>query len=168
MKLNFKIFIGGLIVMAACFLTINSNFPILSSPYSLIVTIPLLLASFLQLDKESAYLLSLIPLVSLYLFWSLIFIKPPYTIPKPTLWLVVFFIILSTVFNVYSFQYGVKYQGLTHTLVMYAYNVIFMTSMFITYQRNVSNPNIINCLGFNIIFFSWLGWSAFPWLGELM
>ena len=51
---------------------------------------------------------------------------------------------------------------------MYGYNITIIGLLAFILKRNISLATFINSLGFNIVLFSWLGWVAFPWLGELI
>ena len=159
---------GFLIVSAIGMLSMVANYPKMYSPYSFTVVIPTLLASSLELPKFVIYLLGTFPLAAIYFIWSLFFIKKPFLIPKPTIILAGIFILLSIVFNINSYKYGLQYQGQAHTFLMYGYNIAIIGLLTFILKRNMSAPNIINGLGFNIVLFSWLGWVAFPWLGELI
>jgi hypothetical protein len=75
---------------------------------------------------------------------------------------------LSVIFLFVSYDYGVQYQGLHHTLFMYLFNGIFIFSLIATLIANNREPSINKSLVFRVLLFCWLGWCAFPWLGELM
>ncbi|WP_444919621.1 hypothetical protein ACJJID_11540 [Microbulbifer sp. CnH-101-G] len=163
-----KIFIGALVIGAIGMLSMVANYPKIYSPYSFTVVIPTLFASSLELPKAAIYIIGILPLLALYLVWSLIFIKPPFSVPKPTIFLAGLFIILSIAFNVSSYTYGIQYQGQTHTFLMYAYNIIYIGLLALVLKLNKTDASFNNSLGFNLVLFSWLGWVAFPWLGELI
>lgn len=168
MSTNSKIIYGSLIVFMACILTIFASYPKLYSPYSFSVVIPVLFISELGLSRIAMYILAAMPTVTLYLIGSFFFINKSLKISKPTIVVSLILITLSIVFNIYGYEYGIKYQGWLHTIVMYAYNISFLIALSFVYKSNKTNPKLNNCLGFNVLLFSWLGWSAFPWLGELI
>ena len=168
MGIKSKIFFGSLVVLIACILSMIANYPKIYSPYSFSVVIPALFISELGLSRVPMYILAAIPTVTLYLIWSFFFINKSLKISKPTIAISLILIILSLVFNVHGYEYGIKYQGLLHTFVMYSYNISFLVALMLIFKSNKTNPTLNNCLGFNVILFSWLGWSAFPWLGELI
>lgn len=168
MSLKLQIIIGGLFVSIAGGLSMVANYPKIYSPYSLIVVIPTMLAGAIELSRFIAYFLGIFPLAILYLIWSFSFIREPYSIPKPTVILAAICIVLSGVFNITSYKYGIQYQGQLHTLLMYLFNLILIIFMIMLFKFNKSNPCKYSGLGFNILLFSWIGWVAFPWLGELI
>ncbi len=165
MTLNSKIISGSLVVFTFCILTLvldESLYP----PNCISVFYPALFSSILSQNLILIAVFAAIPTVSLYLVWSCYFINTNFKISKPTVILSIILIILSVILNISSYQYGVRYQGLTHTILMYSYNLIFLLFLALVYKANKSNPNLNNCLGYNVLLFSWLGWCAFPYLGE--
>lgn len=168
MENKFKILFGGLLVWIICMLSMVANYPTIYSPYSLTVVIPTLYASALDLPGFFVYLFGSLPLTAFYFAFSFFTINKHFVISKPTIILTCIFVLLSIAFNIMVYKYGVKYQGLLHTLLMYGYNVFFIALLALIYKRNKSAPTFYGCLGFNIVLFSWLGWVAFPWLGELI
>ena len=168
MGIKLKIFLGSLVVLIACILSMIANYPKIYSPYSFSVVIPALFISELGLSRVPMYILASIPTVSLYLIWSFFFINNSLKISKPTITFSLIIIILSIAFNVHGYEYGIKYQGLLHTAIMYSYNIGFLVALMFIFKENKTNPTLNNCLGFNVALYSWLGWSAFPWLGELI
>lgn len=168
MSINLKIFIGSLVVFASCILTMIANYPKVYSPYSFSVVIPALLVGELGLSEFQMYIAAATPTVVLYLIWSIFFVNKSFIVSKPTIVLSAILIVLSVIFNVSSYQYGIKYQGILHTILMYAYNLGILATLLVVFKFNKANPSQNNCLGFNILLFSWLGWCAFPWLGELI
>lgn len=163
-----KIFIGSFVVLIACALTMIANYPKIYSPYSFAVVIPVLFVSDTGINKLLMYVFVAIPTVTLYLIWSLFFINKTFKISKPTIALSTLLIIASVIFNISSYKYGIEYQGYLHTILMYGYNIIFLAALAFIFKSNKINPTLTNCLGFNILLFSWVGWCAFPWLGELI
>jgi hypothetical protein len=168
MSFKLRIIIGSLIVMVASCLTMIASEPKVYSPYSLSVVIPALIFSSKEMGQITIGLLASVPTLLLYLIFSITSIKPKYTISKPTIGMAVTLVILSVAFNIHGYQYGIKYQGTLHTHLMYAYNLVLLSLLSAVYFLNFKKPNAANCLGFNVILFSWFGWVAFPWLGELI
>ena len=182
MSFNFKLVLGGFIVLAACCLTMSANYPRIYSPYSFSVVMPAIIFATDGMGVAIAYLLSSAPVLILYLIFS-IFIsrnknvfskttyaerKPSYIVSKRTRIFAILLVLLSVCFNAIGFSTGLKYQGLLHTISMYAFNLLFISALVVAYIFNRNSPTPTNCLGFNILLFSWLGWVAFPWLGELI
>ena len=130
MSFKLKIIIGALIVTAASCLTMIANYPKMYSPYSLSVVFPALFISSREMGEIVFHLLSSMPILVLYLIFSIAFIKPTYKISKLTLIIAIVLALLSVAFNIYSYKYGIKYQGMLHTVVMYFYNLVFLSFAF--------------------------------------
>ncbi len=166
-KIQF-IIIGALLVGIIGSMTMIANSPKLYSPYSFTVVIPALFASSLNLPTLLFQVASVLPLVTIFLLWSFCFVKPPFSITFIQKLICGLTILLSAVFNGGAFSYGLKYQGELHTYLMYTYNIVFVLALSLILWRNARKPSLISCLGFGVLLFSWLGWVAFPWLGELI
>ncbi len=162
------IVLGSIIVITFGLLTVIANYPKIYSPYSFTVVIPIIFLEKYQLNQYLWLLLGAMPVVILYLFWSLIFIKDTWKISKPSILLAIIMIISSIVFHAVSFEYGIQYQGILHTLVMCLYTLSTIGILTIIVKKNIYQPTIKTCLSFHIILFSWLGWTALPWLGEMI
>ena len=146
----------------------DENFLKVYSPYSFVVVIPAFMVYALEVPKPFLYFLAALPNAAFFLIWSIYTVKGKFLLNKPTRIFSSILIFLSVLFCIISYSYSVQYQGLSHTLIMYAYNLFFIGCLYKLYLINRSNPTENNCLVFNVLLFSWLGWSAFPWLGELI
>jgi hypothetical protein len=76
---------------------------------------------------------------------------------------------LAAAFSIYWFfaawRYGVEYQGWWHTYLMVGFNVVWIALIgFLCRRRDVS---FARNLLFHWMLFAWLGWYAFPYLGDL-
>ena len=168
MEKSSKFGISFAVVLIVSSLTMIAGYPKLYSPYSFVVVIPAFMVYALDIPKPFLYFLAALPNAAFFLIWSIYNVKEKFLINKATLVLSCIFVTLSLLLCTISYSYGVKYQGLSHTLLMYAYNLFFIGSLYKVYLINRISPTINNCLLFNLLLFSWLGWSAFPWLGELI
>jgi hypothetical protein len=160
--------IGAILVAVMGAMTMIAGLPKLYSPYSFTVVIPALLASGLNLPSPIIRVACVLPLLMLFIGWSFVFVKPPFRITHTQKLIAGLLIVLSVVFNVSSFSYGLKYQGELHTYLMYTYNALLLLGLSLVLWRNTKNPSIYSCVGFGVLLFAWLGWVAFPWLGELI
>lgn len=75
--------------------------------------------------------------------------------------------VLSAIWLVYGFQYGIKYQGKDYTVGVTMINVVCWilvgTLAVVVRRRPIYNYS----LGFHSALFAWLAWYAFPYFGEL-
>ncbi|MBT8141379.1 MAG: hypothetical protein KJO88_03355 [Gammaproteobacteria bacterium] len=161
MNLKSKIFIGGLFVFGFTVLSVLSDYASFYSPFSNTVVLPVVLSFDLGLSKISTFMVAAIPMTIFYLCWSVKFINKSYIIAKPTFILVVIASISSVIYNLYFYKVGFQFHGHLQTLLL-CYNLVAITLLGILYKLNEKRPNIKNCLGFNVLFFCWLGWSAYP------
>jgi Ca2+/Na+ antiporter len=104
----------------------------------------------------------------LFIAWSYPLLKGQEQIPKRTKVMTMALIVLSAVFLVISWPYGIEYQGVKHTIIMYLFNFCFWYILFRIYRANTRQISFITNFLFHWITFAWLGWVAFPWLGELL
>ena len=76
-------------------------------------------------------------------------------------------VVLNTLFILQSFDYGLKYWGKLHTVVIIAINLL--TSIFsLSLSYTGWKKNLVNMqYAANLILFFMLSWSAFPYLGEV-
>jgi hypothetical protein len=162
------IILGAILVGIIGSMTMIASFPKLYSPYSFTIVIPALFVSSLNLPPLVFRVVSVLPLVVLFLLWSFSFVKPPFRITLTQKIISGLFIILSVVFNTASFSYGLTYQGELHTYLMYTYNIILLLCLSLILWKNAKKPSLNSCMGFGVLLFAWLGWVAFPWLGELI
>jgi len=168
MSRSVVICIGAIVVALLGMMTMIAGFPKLYSPYSFTVVLPAFFIYSLDLPAWLFPVASVVPIILLYLVWVLVLVRPPYRIAKIAKGLAVLLVLLSITFNLVAFKNGVKYQGELHTYVMYAYNIMFILMLAIVTWLNSSKSTLINSTCFAVILFSWLGWVAFPWLGELI
>ena len=162
------IMVGAILVGIIGSMTMIAVVPKLYSPYSFTVVAPAIFSSSLNLSPLFYRTASVLPLVVLFLLWCFSFVKPPFKITLVQKIISGLFITLSALFNASSFSYGIKYQGELHTYLMYSYNIIIILCLSVILWKNAKNPSLNSCIGFGVLLFAWLGWAAFPWLGELI
>lgn len=167
------IIIGAITLGFVSYSTISANVPKIYSPFSFTVVIPVfflydmveMLPPFLKLLP---FMLScaLIPLF--YIGWSYRLYSGACKIPRRSIILFSITIILSLIYLISSWNYGVAYQGLSYTIAMYALNLIFWIVMILLFRINRKTPSFKLSFIFHWISFAWLAWVSFPWLGELL
>ncbi len=180
MNIYLKIILGGLLVATIGLLGVGLiGYAGVLTPYSGAVFIPFsffhiklnLLESWQQLGLGYQYFfarfLSVLPLTVFYFVWTLAFIKQPYVICKPTKYLALVLVALSVVFLIANYEEGVIFRGPLYPFVICCLSAILVGCMVILYSHNKRKPSMNTSLGFSVLLFSWLGWIAFPWIGEL-
>ena len=66
-----------------------------------------------------------------------------------------------------SWEYGIKYQGESHTIIVAAENVVgFVSLIVLAYLGVIKNSKVLQYSA-NLFLFLLLSWCAFPYLGEL-
>ncbi|MFP4687220.1 MAG: hypothetical protein ACLFN5_03825 [bacterium] len=165
-----SVLIAAVLLMVVSYGTMWADYPLPMSPFSFPVILPTLLIGGL-LGGELwglAVLLgcSLVPLF--FLLWSFPLFYGRKKISLRSKILVFIFVVLSALFLIFSWQYGINYQGKLHTVLMYVYNAVFWLLLLLVGRRNSLSPTFTTNLIFHWLFFAWLAWVSFPWLGELI
>lgn len=168
MSIKLKILIGFFLVLFIGALTMAASYPKIYSPYSFSVVIPAFMFYALSLPGFLLAILASLPNALLFLLSTRATANGKLKIGRLFTGISCLTIFLSIVFLIFSFDNGFQYQGLQHTLFMYLYNSIFISGIIATYVINQRRPSANNSLLFKVLFFCWLSWCAFPWLGELI
>jgi hypothetical protein len=76
--------------------------------------------------------------------------------------------VLSVVYFVASWNWGLQYQGPKYAHAVCALNVAWVAFLILAFVRSWETPPAFR---FNLfvhwMLFAWLAWYAFPYLGEL-
>ena len=109
----------------------------------------------------------LIPTILFFLWNPGLIIRQQSNIPKRTVGLVGLLSILTTVDFVLEWKYGLEYQGTGHTIGVCTINALWLAVIWWAVLRAWRRPSFwVNLLS-HWVLFAWLGWYAFPYLGEL-
>jgi len=165
------VWIAAILVATFCYLSVFTPIPTPTSPYSLMVVFPLLLVSGLgssHFPRVLIHLLGCTPLVAFFLLWSSHLLAASNAIPRRSIVLLLLVTFTSCIFLYGSWSYGVRWQGLQHTLIVVSINVIFIVSLFFLLFAARQRQTFATNYAFHVLLFIWLGWYAFPWLGELL
>jgi hypothetical protein len=168
MSIKIKIYLGFLVVLSTGALTMTAGYPQIYSPYSFTVVIPVFMLYALAVPSPLLLLLASLPNAIFFLLSTRSTAHDNFKISRLFTSISVLLVLLSVIFLFVSYDYGVQYQGLHHTLFMYLFNGIFICSLITAYIANNRKPSMNNSLVFRVLLFCWLGWCAFPWLGELI
>jgi hypothetical protein len=171
MKKNYAthFLVGALLFWGVAYAPIIANYPKIFSPHSFIVIMPVLaLHEIFRSGHLLSYIIGTLIVPLLFLLWSFPLLRGQVQIPRRSKIGTIFLILLSLLSVIASWPYGVKYQGLIHTIAIYIFNLIFWTALFLLYRSNTTRESYTSNYFFHWILFAWLGWVAFPWLGELL
>lgn len=160
--------VGTLLLWAVAYATISANYPKLYAPYSFVVVIPLMSLHELLGGIPLAFIIATLTAPVLFAAWSLPLLTGQKRIPNRTKVASLILVSLSLVMLALSWPYGLKYQGALHTVAMCLFNVAFWAALLVLGQKNSREPAYITNFLFHWFLFAWLGWVAFPWLGELI
>jgi hypothetical protein len=87
--------------------------------------------------------------------------------PKRTYVLVAIGVAVGVVDLIGSWSYGVRWQGLEYTLLVSAKSGACLAMLCILFFRSwKGEPSFVWNLALHWVFFAWLAWFAFPYLGE--
>jgi len=106
--------------------------------------------------------------VILFVLWNpgLIF-RQQSNLPKRTIGIVGVLSLLTIVDFVLEWKYGLQYRGARHTIAVYIVNILWLVVLWGALIRAWRRPTFKANLLAHWILFAWLGWYAFPYLGEL-
>ena len=168
MNIKLKIVFCFIVITACTALTVSAGSPRYYSPFSLTTVLPIFLVYTSGISGVALSFIAAIPNAFVFLISTLSLTEQDSKLTKPFTIFCAITILLSIAFFVVSFSYGVTYQGLSHTVLMCIFSSIFIAAIFAAFKLNNQNPNINNALAFRVLFFSWVGWVSFPWLGEMI
>jgi hypothetical protein len=140
-------------------LTISSGAPTLGSPYNLPVVLVALISGSVLLASL------LIPIV--FLAWCWPVLRGASVVPLRSIVLLVLSIELSTAWHFVGFDYGIQYQGQDYVTGVVIVNILFAVLLVTLAALGRRHPQYWRNLAFHLAFFTWFGYYAFPYLGEL-
>lgn len=167
-KLILNFVVGVFILWGISYSTICANVPKIYSPFSFTVAIPTLSLYSVFGSHPITFVLGSFCIPLAFILWSLPLMKGQQQIPKRTKIAAIVLVLPSLYLLASSWSFGVAYQGKSHTITMYLFNVIFWVGLFTINYRNAKLPSYASNFAFHWVLFAWLGWVAFPWLGELI
>ena len=102
-----------------------------------------------------------------FALWSIPLLWGQTRIPIRSKILTVVLALMSVLYLAGTWSEGIQYHGVLHTILMYLFNALFCALLFTIAMRNSRNLAYASNYLFHWILFAWLGWVAFPYLGEL-
>lgn len=151
------------LVVPAWIGTFSSGTPTLYSPFPTLTILPALLLSKWHLE----YMACLTP-TTFFFLWNpgLVFKSTP-KLPRRTIALLAVLSALGVIDCLFEWNYGIQYHGRRHTLIIYAVEAFWLASLWWIVVWFRRKPSFAGNLIAHWLVFAWLGWYAFPYLGEL-
>ncbi len=160
--------IGFFALWAVAYASISANYPTIFSPFSFVVIVPgMALSQVISSNKLTYFLFGTLITPVTFVLWSFPLLRGQTQIPKRSKIGASLLVALSLYSLIGSWPYGVIYQGVFHTVVICIWNVICWFALFFLNRSNSIRQSYWSNYLFHWIFFAWLAWVAFPWLGEL-
>jgi hypothetical protein len=142
----------------------SSGVPTLYSPLPTLTVVPALALSRWHLESLAV----LVPSI-LFFAWNLgLLLNQQPNLPRRTVALLGFLTVLTVVDCVLEWKNGVRYQGRSHTLLIYVIDGMWLACLWWAVVRSRRQPSFKSNLLSHWLLFAWLAWCAFPYLGELL
>jgi hypothetical protein len=137
--------------------------PTLVCPLPALTVIPLFYLS----SRLTFRLVVLLPTV-LFFAWNPGLFRADPEVPRRSYALFAGAIALSVAWFLMGWNYGLQYQGPRYTHAMCVANLIWITALGVMFLRRWKKESTYRAsLAVHWVLFAWLGWYAFPYLGEL-
>ena len=154
---------GALLIFPASVGLLTSGAPTLISPFPALTILP----AFLLSSTGLYWLAVLVPSVFFWL-WNPQLFYGSTRIPVRTFVLFFACVVLTIIWFVESWNFGLQYQGARFTYITCACNgilVAFIGTLLVVFRK--AAPSFWKVLAIHWLLFAWLAWGAFPYLGEL-
>lgn len=104
----------------------------------------------------------------LFFVWNPGLFRGESRVPTRSYWLLAVATVLSVIWFVTGWKYGLRYQGARYVYEVCAANIAGLSLLAIVFSRyGKSKPSFGLNLALHWLLFVWLAWYAFPYLGEL-
>jgi len=142
-----------------------SGAPTVFSPLPALTVIPaLLLDEWHNLGNAAVILPTL-----LFCLWNRQLFRGEVKVPKRSHVLLTSLAVLTAIDFVVSWKWALHYQGLKFTVAVCSVNIAWLAFLAIAFARSRrGTTSFATSLLLHWMLFAWLGWYAFPWLGELI
>jgi len=171
-KINNKSFLAlilsSFIPVFFAFLSAIDGHPSLWSPLSLPSFIVVMFGMSV-FEEIAGMLFGILIILIIFITLNLFLLKESNTkkVPKTLTFILAIFSILSLLSIITSWNYGIEYQGKAHTVGILLINILIISLMWTLWFFIRKNCNFKKLLILSVVFYSWIFWSAFPWLGEM-
>jgi hypothetical protein len=136
--------------------------PTLRCPFPTLTVIPALFLS----TGRLTWLAVLVP-AGLFFLWTPGLFHGKADIPRRSWILLSVLTVLTVVYFAGSWGYGLEYQGKRFTYGICALNAGWLVLLWTIFMWRGNKKSFTNNLILHWLLFAWLGWYAFPYLGEL-
>jgi hypothetical protein len=151
----------ALVLPAYCGLLL-AGIPTLVCPFPFLTVIPPFILSSVRLS----WLALTVPTL-LFFSWNPGLLRGQTKVPKRSLFLLTVLTVLTGVWFVGSWHDGLEYQGRQFIYFTCVANVAWVTLLWAGFVGGSRKPSFNTNLLAHFLLFAWLGWYAFPYLGEL-
>jgi hypothetical protein len=154
---------GLLLLIPATVGLFLTGVPTLLCPLPYLTVVPAFLLSGMHLER------SVIAIPMIFFFaWNPSLFLGGSAIPKRTYILFVIATVMSVIWFIVGWKYGLEYQGPAYTHYICLLNIFWIAGIdILLLLRRRSNPSFASNIILHFVLFAWLGWYAFPYLGEL-
>ena len=153
---------SGLLIPASVGL-LSAGAPTLLCPLPALTVIPAFLLYSAHLFRTAV----LIPTL-LFFAWNPGLFRGDVKVPKRSYVLLAVATVLSVIWFVGGWKYGLQYQGPRYTYAICLVNLVWLALLGATFGRSWKGQSSFKLnLALHWILFAWFAWYAFPYLGEL-
>jgi hypothetical protein len=143
--------------------TILPGTPQIYAPLNCLIILPLFL---MDIDQIGSYVaIAIVPVF--FWLWCLPVLRGCPTMPRRSFVIFVCAVVLSALWLVFGWGYGIQYQGSGYVAGVTIISVFCWMPLSFLALRAWRCPSAGRNLAFHVALFSWLAWYAFPYLGEL-
>ncbi len=154
--------VSSLCAAGWCGLFLNGT-PTPICPFPLLTSLPALALP----SGRSAYVVVLCPAV-LFVLWTPRIASGATEIPGRSLVALVLLSFLTILWFALGWRDGLRYQGLIYTRRVLILNALWLILLWLLLVRGRRTHRFSYNLLLHWLLFMWLGWFAFPYLGELI
>ena len=165
--------LAAAVFIAFCsFLSVFTGVPTKYSPFSMFSLVFALFISEWGKHQFGFYppgsyvwrFLCTLPMPILFVIWSYPLFKAQNRIPLRSLIAFAIFALGSVAYFLAIWSDGIKYYGPTYTAIALSYNIVPLLLLVELARRNRGEPVFWSNFSFHTVLFSWLAFSAFPYL----
>src|SRR5712692_694824 len=139
------------------------RFPTILSPMPALTVIP----AFILMNAGFHRIAVAVPAI-FFLFWNPNLMRGQTEIPKRTYFLFVGAVLLTVIWFLGGWKFGLQYQGARFIYSVCAINMLWILFLaFFLFRARKRIPSFARSLALHWLLFAWLAWYAFPYLGEL-
>jgi hypothetical protein len=139
--------------------------PTVVSPLPALTVIPALFLS----EWHSFGNVAIVLPVLFFFFWNRQLFRGQGKVPRRSYVLLAILAVLTAIDLVVSWKDGLQYEGPQFTVVVCSVNIAWLAFLGLAFARTrKATTSFATSLFLHWMLFAWLGWYAFPWLGELL